>query len=131
MVMLALEKIVLVLMNQSSFAVAIDFNINHTHFMNRYVSAIQCTGRNPSQKSIDKYWTQYGGTHMYGLVYRIGYINPFVSVGAITLTQFCNIMRRETPPTLDHLITLFKKFDKDNDGMIDKSDLMKLLTRVC
>lgn len=52
------------------------------------------------------------------------------NVGAITLTQFCNIMRRETPPTYDILITLFKKFDKNNDGMIDKKDLRKLLTQV-
>ncbi len=50
--------------------------------------------------------------------------------GNITFTQFCGIMRREHPSTLNDLVTLFKKIDKNKDGLISANDLIKLLTKV-
>ena len=39
-------------------------------------------------------------------------------------------MRREHPHSLNDLVTLFKKIDKNKDGLISANDLIKLLTKV-
>ena len=51
-------------------------------------------------------------------------------LGVRSYPTLCGIMRREPPPTLNDLITLFKKIDKNGDGLISTTELTKLLTKV-
>lgn len=75
-----------------------------------YWAALQHAGRNPSQKTIDKYWTP--------------------QTAKLNFDDFCIILRKEKPTSKAELLKSFKQLDINDDGSILHSDLYKLLTKV-
>jgi Ca2+-binding EF-hand superfamily protein len=71
--------------------------------------ALQCTGRNPSNNAIEKYWNTLGGS--------------------ISYSQFSSIMRREKIPSFSDLIDLFKKIDRHSSGFISLNELKRILSK--
>ncbi|XP_074858558.1 EF-hand calcium-binding domain-containing protein 7 isoform X2 [Carettochelys insculpta] len=69
---------------------------------------LQQAGRNPSQKTIDKYWTPQTIT--------------------LNFDDFCNILKKEKPATKTELIKAFLKVNTNNDGYILHTELYKILT---
>ena len=50
-------------------------------------------------------------------------------VGSVSFPQFCSIMKREKRPTLDSLLGVFQKMDRNKDGFIDVKELRKILRK--
>lgn len=75
-----------------------------------YCSVLQQAGRNPSQKTVNKYWTSQTTT--------------------LNFDDFCTILKEETPATKTELLEAFGKIDTDNSGYILHDELHKLLTTV-
>ncbi|EPQ15035.1 EF-hand calcium-binding domain-containing protein 7 [Myotis brandtii] len=71
--------------------------------------ALQHAGRNPSQKTIDKYWTP--------------------QTAKLNFDDFCMILRKEKPTSKAELLKSFKQLDVNDDGSILHTDLYKLLTK--
>ncbi|XP_042853373.1 EF-hand calcium-binding domain-containing protein 7 isoform X2 [Panthera tigris] len=71
--------------------------------------ALQHAGRNPSQKTINKYWTP--------------------QTAKLNFDDFCVILRKEKPTSKAELLKSFKQLDVNNDGCILHTDLYKLLTK--
>lgn len=75
-----------------------------------YCTALQHAGRNPSQKTIDKYWTP--------------------QTAKLNFDDFCIILRKEKPTSKAELLKSFKQLDVNDNGSILHTDLYKLLTKV-
>ncbi|KAM5323003.1 EF-hand calcium-binding domain-containing protein 7 isoform 2-T3 [Glossophaga mutica] len=71
--------------------------------------ALQHAGRNPSQKTINKYWTP--------------------QTAKLNFDDFCIILRKEKPTSKAELLKSFKQLDVNDDGFILHTDLYKLLTK--
>nr|XP_003411092.1 EF-hand calcium-binding domain-containing protein 7 [Loxodonta africana]XP_010589517.1 EF-hand calcium-binding domain-containing protein 7 [Loxodonta africana]XP_023405273.1 EF-hand calcium-binding domain-containing protein 7 [Loxodonta africana] len=71
--------------------------------------ALQHAGRNPSQKTINKYWTP--------------------QTAKLNFDDFCIILRKEKPTSKAELLKSFKKLDVNDDGYILHTDLYKILTK--
>ncbi|XP_076976841.1 EF-hand calcium-binding domain-containing protein 7 isoform X2 [Tamandua tetradactyla] len=71
--------------------------------------ALQHAGRNPSQKTINKYWTP--------------------QTAKLNFDDFCIILRKEKPTSKAELLKSFKKLDVNDDGSILHTDLYKILTK--
>lgn len=70
--------------------------------------ALQFSGRNPSQKTVKKYWKN--------------------STTSISYSEFCDIMKKEKQNTKNDLVSAFKKMDVSGDGFISFEELKKALT---
>lgn len=75
-----------------------------------YWAALQHAGRNPSQKTINKYWTP--------------------QTAKLNFDDFCIILRKEKPTSKAELLKSFKQLDVNDNGCILHTDLYKLLTKV-
>ncbi|XP_019387110.1 PREDICTED: EF-hand calcium-binding domain-containing protein 7 [Crocodylus porosus] len=69
---------------------------------------LQQAGGNPSQKTVNKYWTP--------------------QTTALNFDDFCIILKKEKPATKTDLLQAFIKLDKNNDGSILHTELHKILT---
>ncbi|NXB11566.1 EFCB7 protein, partial [Cnemophilus loriae] len=69
---------------------------------------LQQAGRNPSQKTIDKYWTS--------------------QTTSLNFDDFCAILKKEKPATKTELLEAFGKIDTDKAGYILHDELYKILT---
>ncbi|KAM9283714.1 EF-hand calcium-binding domain-containing protein 7 isoform 4-T6 [Morus bassanus] len=69
---------------------------------------LQQAGRNPSQKTVNKYWTSQTTT--------------------LNFDDFCTILKKEKPATKPELLEAFRKIDADNTGYILHDELFKILT---
>ncbi|KFQ35586.1 EF-hand calcium-binding domain-containing protein 7 [Mesitornis unicolor] len=69
---------------------------------------LQQAGRNPSQKTVNKYWTSQTTT--------------------LNFDDFCTILKKEKPATKTELLEAFGKIDTDNSGYILHDELYKILT---
>uniref|UniRef100_A0A674K716 EF-hand calcium-binding domain-containing protein 7 n=1 Tax=Terrapene triunguis TaxID=2587831 RepID=A0A674K716_9SAUR len=69
---------------------------------------LQQAGRNPSQKTVNQYWTPQTTT--------------------LNFDDFCNILKKEKPATKTELLKAFLKVDTNNDGYILHTELYKILT---
>ena len=78
--------------------------------MIHYSTALQCMGRNPSDKAVERYWSQCGGSMSYD--------------------QFCFVMQREKRTTMSDLMKSFRKIDINGDGYITAKELHRMLTKV-
>ncbi|NXC43217.1 EFCB7 protein, partial [Penelope pileata] len=72
------------------------------------ILVLQQAGRNPSQKTVNKYWTSQTTT--------------------LNFDDFCAILKEETPTTKTELLEAFGKIDTDNTGYILHDELCKILT---
>ncbi|XP_014106409.1 PREDICTED: EF-hand calcium-binding domain-containing protein 7 isoform X2 [Pseudopodoces humilis] len=70
--------------------------------------ALQQAGRNPSQKTINKYWTS--------------------QTTSLNFDDFCAILKKEKPATKNELLEAFGKIDTDKSGYILHDELFKILT---
>ncbi|XP_060062311.1 EF-hand calcium-binding domain-containing protein 7 isoform X2 [Erinaceus europaeus] len=71
--------------------------------------ALQHAGRNPSRKTINKYWTP--------------------QTAKLNFDDFCIILKKEKPTSKAELLKSFKQLDVNDDGSILHSDLYKFLTK--
>ncbi|EHB12292.1 EF-hand calcium-binding domain-containing protein 7 [Heterocephalus glaber] len=71
--------------------------------------ALQHAGRNPSQKTINKYWTP--------------------QTAKLNFDDFCVILRKEKPTSKAELLKSFKQLDVNDDGCISHTDLYKFLAK--
>ncbi|PKK27155.1 EF-hand calcium binding domain 7, transcript variant X5 [Columba livia] len=69
---------------------------------------LQQAGRNPSQKTVNRYWTSQTTT--------------------LNFDDFCTILKKEKPATKTELLKAFGKIDTDNTGYILHDELYKILT---
>ncbi|NXI47271.1 EFCB7 protein, partial [Galbula dea] len=69
---------------------------------------LQQAGRNPSQKTVSKYWTS--------------------QITKLNFDDFCHILKQEKPATKSELLEAFGKIDKDNTGYILHDELYNILT---
>ncbi|CAM4606246.1 EF-hand calcium-binding domain-containing protein 7 [Caretta caretta] len=69
---------------------------------------LQQAGRNPSQKTVNQYWTPQTTT--------------------LNFDDFCNILKKEKTATKTELLKAFLKVDTNNDGYILHTELYKILT---
>ncbi|NXE82445.1 EFCB7 protein, partial [Cochlearius cochlearius] len=69
---------------------------------------LQQAGRNPSQKTVNKYWTSQTST--------------------LNFDDFCTILKKEKPATKTELLEAFGKIDTDNTGYILHDELCRILT---
>ncbi|NXW85669.1 EFCB7 protein, partial [Alopecoenas beccarii] len=69
---------------------------------------LQQAGRNPSQKTVNKYWTSQTST--------------------LNFDDFCTILKKEKTATKTELLEAFGKIDTDNTGYILHDELHKILT---
>ncbi|XP_071421333.1 EF-hand calcium-binding domain-containing protein 7 [Pithys albifrons albifrons] len=69
---------------------------------------LQQAGRNPSQKTINKYWTSQTTT--------------------LNFDDFCAILKEEKPATKTELLEAFGKIDTEKTGYILHDELYKILT---
>ncbi|NXN39926.1 EFCB7 protein, partial [Rhinoptilus africanus] len=69
---------------------------------------LQQAGRNPSQKTVNKYWTSQTTT--------------------LNFDDFCTILKKEKPATKTELLEAFGKIDPHNTGYISHDELYKILT---
>ncbi|NXF84074.1 EFCB7 protein, partial [Sclerurus mexicanus] len=69
---------------------------------------LQQAGRNPSQKTINKYWTSQTTT--------------------LNFDDFCAILKKEKPATKTELLEAFGKIDTEKTGYILHDELYKVLT---
>ncbi|NXD51777.1 EFCB7 protein, partial [Corvus moneduloides] len=71
-------------------------------------AVLQQAGRNPSQKTINKYWTS--------------------QTTSLNFDDFCAILKKEKPATKNELLEAFGKIDTDKAGCIFHDELYKILT---
>ncbi|XP_008058690.1 EF-hand calcium-binding domain-containing protein 7 [Carlito syrichta] len=71
--------------------------------------ALQYAGRNPSQKTINKYWTP--------------------QTTKLNFDDFCIIVRKEKPTSKAELLKSFKQLDINDNGSILHTDLYAFLTK--
>ncbi|XP_028666777.1 EF-hand calcium-binding domain-containing protein 7 [Erpetoichthys calabaricus] len=71
-------------------------------------TVLQQAGRNPSQKTLNKYW------------------GPKTS--KLNFDDFCEILRKEKPTGRSELMQAFREIDVNGDGFITHSELYKVLT---
>ncbi|KAM9238457.1 EF-hand calcium-binding domain-containing protein 7 [Leptosomus discolor] len=69
---------------------------------------LQQAGRNPSQKTVNKYWTSQTTT--------------------LNFDDFCTILKKEKPATKTELLEAFGKIDTDHTGYISHDELYRILT---
>ncbi|XP_053248162.1 EF-hand calcium-binding domain-containing protein 7 isoform X4 [Podarcis raffonei] len=69
---------------------------------------LQQAGRNPSEKTVNKYWT--------------------LQTTTLNFDDFCFILKQEEPVRKTELLKAFAKIDINNEGCILHSELYKLLT---
>lgn len=67
-------------------------------------------GRNPSNKSVERYWTQ--------------------CEGSMSFEQFSAVMRRERRASREDLMQAFRRIDTNGDGYISAEELQRMLTKV-
>nr|XP_054764136.1 EF-hand calcium-binding domain-containing protein 7-like [Lytechinus pictus] len=70
---------------------------------------LQQAGRNPSQKTIDQYWTK--------------------NTKKLSFKEVSEIIKELKPTTEDDLLTAFKKIDVNGDGYITQKELSRILTQ--
>lgn len=75
-----------------------------------YWTVLQQAGRNPSWKTVNKYWT------------------PQTTM--LNFDDFCSILKKEEPVKKTGLLQAFAKLDTNNDGCVLHSELRKILTTV-
>lgn len=73
-------------------------------------SALQQAGRNPTNATLNKYWTQ--------------------RTSKLNFDDFCEILKNEKRTEETELMRAFKKMDVNSDGYISHSELEKALTTV-
>ncbi|XP_063748020.1 EF-hand calcium-binding domain-containing protein 7 isoform X2 [Eleginops maclovinus] len=73
--------------------------------------ALQQAGRNPTQATLNKYWTQ--------------------RTTKLNFDEFCQILKSEKKTEETELMRAFKKMDVNSDGYISHSELEKALTTFC
>ena len=73
-------------------------------------SALQQAGRNPTNATLNKYWTQ--------------------RTSKLNFDDFCEILKNEKRTEETELMRAFKKIDVNSDGYISHSELEKALTTV-
>ncbi|XP_067678821.1 EF-hand calcium-binding domain-containing protein 7-like isoform X9 [Haliotis asinina] len=71
-------------------------------------AVLQQSGRNPTKKTLAKYWTD--------------------ETDYLTFDDFVNICRREHATTTDELMKAFRKIDINGDGYISLDELFRMLT---
>ncbi|XP_046549108.1 EF-hand calcium-binding domain-containing protein 7-like isoform X7 [Haliotis rubra] len=71
-------------------------------------AVLQQSGRNPTKKTLAKYWTD--------------------DTDYLTFDDFVNICRREHATTTDDLMKAFRKIDINGDGYISLDELFRMLT---
>ncbi|XP_071119116.1 EF-hand calcium-binding domain-containing protein 7-like isoform X4 [Haliotis cracherodii] len=71
-------------------------------------AVLQQSGRNPTRKTLAKYWTD--------------------ETDYLTFDDFVNICRREHATTTDDLMKAFRKIDINGDGYISLDELFRMLT---
>uniref|UniRef100_A0A6Q2XVL7 EF-hand domain-containing protein n=1 Tax=Esox lucius TaxID=8010 RepID=A0A6Q2XVL7_ESOLU len=69
---------------------------------------LQQAGRNPSQATLNKHWTQ--------------------TTTKLNFDDFCEILKNERPTEENELLLAFKKLDLNGDGYISHTELQKVLT---
>ncbi|XP_017596142.1 PREDICTED: EF-hand calcium-binding domain-containing protein 7, partial [Corvus brachyrhynchos] len=69
---------------------------------------LQQAGRNPSRRTINKYWTS--------------------QTTSLNFDDFCAILKKEKPATKNELLEAFGKIDTDKAGYIFHDELYKILT---
>ncbi|XP_018112297.1 EF-hand calcium-binding domain-containing protein 7 isoform X1 [Xenopus laevis] len=69
---------------------------------------LQQTGRNPSNRVLNKYWTP--------------------RTKELNFDDFCAILKKEKPATKNELLKAFRKIDTNNKGYILHNDLYEILT---
>ncbi|NXI57631.1 EFCB7 protein, partial [Chloroceryle aenea] len=69
---------------------------------------LQQAGRNPSQKTVNKYWTSQTTT--------------------LNFDDFCTILKQEKTATKPELLEAFQKIDRENTGYILHDELYQILT---
>ena len=74
------------------------------------VAALQVTGRNPSDKAIEKYWSQCGGS--------------------MNFHRFCQVVQMEGKTKMTDLMKAFRKIDTNGDGFITAQEMQRKLTKV-
>lgn len=67
-------------------------------------------GRDPSDRTINRYWTQYGGS--------------------ISFEQFSKILQKEKKTSISDLMKAFRKIDVNGDGLISAEELQRKLMKV-
>lgn len=67
-------------------------------------------GRNPSDRAVEGYWSQCGGS--------------------MSFQQFSLVMHREKKTTMADLMRAFRKIDTNGDGFITAQELQRKLTKV-
>lgn len=70
--------------------------------------ALQQAGRNPTRRTLGKYWTQH--------------------TKKLNFDDFCEILKKEKPIDKNELMKAFRKMDLNNDGFITQEELYKVLT---
>ena len=71
---------------------------------------LQQAGRNPSQATLNKYWTP--------------------RTTKLNFDDFCEILKSEVPTEESELLRAFKKMDVNRDGCISHKELFDALTSV-
>ncbi|NXQ33450.1 EFCB7 protein, partial [Alaudala cheleensis] len=71
-------------------------------------SVLQQAGRNPSQNTLNKYWTS--------------------QTTSLNFDDFCAILKQEKPATKNELLEAFRKIDTHKAGYILHDELCKILT---
>ncbi|XP_038048432.1 EF-hand calcium-binding domain-containing protein 7-like [Patiria miniata] len=94
---------------QAAYVAVLDDTHDAITSRSQLSSVLHQSGRNPSQKTLDKYWT--------------------AKTKKLTYDEFCDIMRKEKPTTTSDLLNAFKKIDINGDGFITHDELSRVLTQ--
>ncbi|XP_078658138.1 EF-hand calcium-binding domain-containing protein 7-like isoform X2 [Branchiostoma floridae x Branchiostoma belcheri] len=94
---------------RAGFVAIVGNTKDHIKSRDQLQQALQNTGRNPTNQTLDKYWTK-----------NTVYIN---------FDEFCDIMRKEKATTKGDLVKAFRTIDINGDGYITHDELYRVLTQ--